>query len=162
VGAGQDGGAAQRFVPGGTPAVLLFTDPRCRSCQQAIANLEQVTAQQPSNDLRILAVTDGDPDLIAASDAFAGTTLPVGRVHRRVVTTDYRSHKTPLLYGIDATGVIRAKEPTSETAAVRRLLRELRDQPPEPADHDADHHHAPADQLDRTGGSASKQEVHAP
>lgn len=113
----------QRFVGEGVPTLLLFTDPGCRSCLEALEILERTTRAQRGATLRVLAVTDADPRLLVAIE----DQLPfeIALVDRDVVRRLYSTLVAPFLYGIDSRGVIRARTELSNEDNVRNALAEL-------------------------------------
>jgi hypothetical protein len=123
------------FEVGQTPAFLLFTDPRCGACDTALRAVETVTRRSRSTGTRVVVVTDADDVAVAANEGLSNTALDVAVVDNAVVERDYRVTATPLLIGVDADGVVRAKASGPDEAGVRRFLREFRRAP------DQDHQH---------------------
>jgi hypothetical protein len=120
-----------RFTVGETPALLLFTDPRCGACDKALQAVESVTRRSRSTGVRVLVVTDGDEIAVAANGALSASALDIAIVERHVVTRDYRVTGTPLLVGVDADGLVRNKMAGPDEAAVRRMLKDFRERMPE-------------------------------
>jgi hypothetical protein len=114
------------FTGGGSPALLLFTDPRCGACEQALESVEALTRGNRVPDLRVLVVTDADDVAVTANEGLSRTRLDVAVVDNHVVTRDYRVAGTPLLVGIDAAGVVRTKVAGADAAAVRRFFADFR------------------------------------
>lgn len=122
----QDAETRRRFTgAAGTPTILMFTDPRCGTCEQALTALEKIARPYLSQGLRVLAVTDVNPAVVAASEVFRATTVEVAQVDTDVMTHAYGSYVTPLFYGIDGDGVVRVKGTNADEHAVQSLVRQL-------------------------------------
>jgi hypothetical protein len=97
-----------RFEPAsGRPALVLFADPSCTACDEALIALEDAVRSTAGEDLVVLVVTTEPDTYLAASKAFQTTMLPLARVANDVARS-YRVDVTPFAYGIDRRGVIRA------------------------------------------------------
>jgi hypothetical protein len=122
-------GIAETFVPGGSPAMLLFADPGCGSCEQALNVVEEATRRERANGLRVLALARAEPGQLAALDGFRETTLPLGRIHDRVASRDYRVSATPFFYAIDEDGLVRSRGTVGTKADIKRALRAMTRKP---------------------------------
>jgi hypothetical protein len=115
-------GQPKEFRPDGVPTLILFVNPGCGSCEVAVRNLEQVTRKV--SQLRVLAVTDSDPEAVNAIDAFRETAVELIRVERTVPNELYRTYSTPYAYGIDASGAIRASGEAVTARQIKGFVRE--------------------------------------
>jgi hypothetical protein len=110
----------RRFMRDGAPAVLMFAHPGCASCVDALGALEKAATRQ----IRVLVVTDAEPDEIAAVDAFRESALEIGRVDQKVRSNLYRTFSTPFVYGVGADGVIRTRGSVVNKGEMQRIVRE--------------------------------------
>jgi len=118
----QNTGASVHFEPEGGWSLLLFADPGCMSCQDALPIFERFLSKV-ERPLRVLVLTSAEPVLIAASEAFRTTSLSIGRVSRDVPGRLYHSNITPFACLIDAEGVIRSKGVASNEATIRKIMK---------------------------------------
>lgn len=127
--ASADGGGEERraFSPQGAQTVLMFTSPTCGSCQVALRNLEEVTRELRGNGLRVLVVTDAEPQVIQAVEAFRESPIPVARVTDDVPTRLFRTHTTPFLYAIADDGQVRGAQEAVTAEQVREIVRKLQE-----------------------------------
>lgn len=112
----------QHFESGGRRVLLLFADPGCVSCQNALSTLEEI-APQIRNKLSLIVMTSSDPELIAAVKAFHSSTFEVGLVKNDVIFKSYKTNTTPFMYVIDAKGVIQAKGLAGSKNDIKEVLR---------------------------------------
>lgn len=119
---GISGNLPQHFESGGREVLLLFADPGCVSCQNALITLEEV-APQVRHKLSLLVMTSSDPELVAAVKEFHSSTFEVGLVKKEVIFKSYKTYTTPFMYIIDAKGVIRAKGLAGSKNDINRVLR---------------------------------------
>ncbi len=112
-----------RFEPKGKWSFLLFADPSCVSCQNALLALERV-APKLAQPTQVLVATSSEPGLIAASDAFRLASVEIGRVATTVSTRLYSTSITPFGFVIDPEGVTRAKGVVTDEASLRKLVRQ--------------------------------------
>lgn len=119
--AGDGAMTPRRFEPRGDWSVLLFADPGCASCEQAVQALERAGAggDQLSHTL---IVTTAEPSRIRAIEAFQATPLPIARVQPHVADRLFRTTVTPFLFVIDPDGTVAAKGVATDHLAVRALL----------------------------------------
>ncbi|HYZ77715.1 MAG TPA: hypothetical protein VE596_10120 [Gaiellaceae bacterium] len=115
----------KRFEPRGAPAVLMFTDPGCGSCEKALLTLDQVTRALRLDGLRVLAVTSADDDVIEAIGTFGDTSVEVGRVDPGVPRRLYDTYVTPYFYAIGADGRIRGRGAAESEDQIGFILGEL-------------------------------------
>ena len=109
--------------PGRSPLLLMFTDPRCRSCETMIDALEEMADSDPYKAIRVLVVTDARREVVAALGSYSRTRLEVGRVSGSVAERLYRVPATPFAYGIDPVGVIQSKGAHAQLASGPRCKR---------------------------------------
>jgi len=111
-----------RFEPRGRWSLLLFADPSCASCQNALLALEKLSPHLPQS-LQVLVATTSEPALISASDAFKLTSFELGRIPVDVSTRLYNTGVTPFGHLIDPEGVVHAKGIVTDEASLRKLVR---------------------------------------
>lgn len=111
-----------RFDTKGHWSFLLFADPNCAGCQQALPMLERLIAESPNKTVQTLLVTTADPAFIEASEVFRHTSLAIGRVNSEVPLKLYLTRSLPFAYIIDPEGSIRAKGVISSESAARKLF----------------------------------------
>lgn len=105
----------------------MFTSPTCGSCQVALKSLDEVTRELRDNGLRVLVVTDAEPQVIQAVEAFRDSPIPVARVDDDVPTRLFRTYTTPFLYAIGDDGHVLAAREAVTTGQVREVLGKLRE-----------------------------------
>lgn len=110
------------FEPVGSPAIVLFADPACPSCERAISALDAVIGRRRPDDLRVLVVTHAPTSMIEDFDAFQNTSLEVGRAERDVLGHLYQSGVTPIFFGVDAAGVVRGKAVADQEHDIEQLI----------------------------------------
>jgi hypothetical protein len=120
----QRGGEPRFFEPKGSWSLLLFADPGCISCQNALRALERFIVELPS-EMRVLVVTSSEPALIDAIEEFRTTSVELGIVDRAIPFKLYRTHATPFAYVIDAQGLIQAKGGCSSENDFRKIVRKF-------------------------------------
>jgi len=110
-----------RFEPKGAWSLLLFADPTCLGCQDAVAAVERLVpkAKKP---LRILILTSADPDTIGVSETFRTTSLDICQVSPEVSSKLYRTRVTPFAYLIDPEGRIGAKGVAGDESSIRKIM----------------------------------------
>lgn len=113
---------ASHFDPTGVTSLLLFADPNCVSCRDALSALESL-APKLQQTMRVLVVTSADPSLVSAVDPFKNSPLDIGCVDSDIPVRVYRTQVTPFAYVVDAEGKVRAKGITASEAAVREMVR---------------------------------------
>jgi hypothetical protein len=112
-----------RFLPEGKWSLLIFADPGCVSCQQALLALERLLPHfTPS--MQVLVATSAESALIAASDAFRHASVEIGRVAASVSTRLYSTSITPFAFLIDPEGVTRAKGAVTDESSLRKVVRQ--------------------------------------
>lgn len=110
------------FEPQETRSLLLFVDPGCMSCQNALRGLERL-APQFSSKMRLLVITSSEPAFLETSEVFRSTSLEIGRVKKEVIYQHYQTNTTPFLYLIDQDGVIRAKGSVDGESSIKKIAR---------------------------------------
>jgi hypothetical protein len=113
------------FLPSGHSTLLMFADPGCLSCEHAMVALERVVAATNGLSLRVLVVTDADPELVAVTDSFSATSLELGHVHGDVARRLYRTHLTPFLYGIGPDGAVRSRGVAEREEQISAVLHKM-------------------------------------
>jgi hypothetical protein len=101
--------------------LLMFLDPLCVTCEQALKALEAMT-NPTLPTFRILVVSSAAPNVVSAVHAFASTSLALGHVSAEVTKHLYRVESTPFLYVIGPTGVIRAKGAAANESSIYQLV----------------------------------------
>lgn len=117
-------GSTQRsnhFDPEGMKSLLLFADPNCVSCRDALSALESL-APRLQRQMQVLVVTSADADLVSTVDPFKSSTLAIGCVDSDMPVKTYRTRVTPFAYIVDADGKVRAKGIAANEAAIRELV----------------------------------------
>lgn len=122
---GRAPNGSKRFEPRGAPAMLMFTDPGCGSCEKALLTLDEVTRASRLDGLRVLAVTSADDDVIQAIGTFGDTSVEVGRVDPAVPRRLYDTYVTPYFYAIGADGRVRARGAADSEDQIGYILGEL-------------------------------------
>ena len=112
------------FDPRGSWSLLVFADPTCVSCQDALLALERMVPKL-GQTVRVLVATSADPALIDAVDAFRTASIPVSRVSIEVPTRLYHTSVTPYGYVIDPEGKIRARGVAADESSIRKLVRQV-------------------------------------
>jgi thiol-disulfide isomerase/thioredoxin len=130
---GSDGARAS-FDPRGRPSLLMFTDPACGSCENALRTLERLARSRDEDGIRVLAMTSADEQVIEVISSFRDTTLELGRVDPSVERRLYESYATPFFYAIDADGIVRDAGAAESEEAIVALFGVL--------DHAHEHNHA--------------------
>jgi peroxiredoxin len=120
-------GELRRFAPEGTRTLLMFTTPGCATCQTALRSLEEATRRIRGEGLRVLVVTDAEPESVYAVEEFRESLLPVVRVRHDVATRLFRTYTTPFLYAIGDDGKVRGAREAVTAGQVKELVRKLRD-----------------------------------
>lgn len=118
-------GEARTFPPSGVPAVLMFTDPRCSSCDEAVHALQAVSQKSLSRDVHILVATDTQPEVVRAIGAFDDVMLDIGFVTTNVALTQYKASVAPFLLTIDEAGIVLSKGSATDEAGIRKLLQPI-------------------------------------
>ncbi len=111
----------ERFDPNGKWSLLLFADPGCVSCQNALRALHRLAPELTNT--QILVVTSADPALVAAVEEFRTASVPISRSERDVPFKLYQTHSTPFMYVIDPKGEIRAKGIVGDESSMRKIVR---------------------------------------
>jgi hypothetical protein len=124
-------GIIEKFIPGGAPALLLFADPGCGSCEKALEIVEAASTDARATGLRVLALTQATPRQLAALDSFRKTSLLLGQIDDKVASQDYKVTATPFFYAVNAEGLISDRGTVATKADIRRALRSVKD-PREP------------------------------
>lgn len=118
------GGTFNPETPG--TKLLMFTDPRCGACNDALDVLESSVVSKLAEGVDMLLVTDSDPQSLAANERLARTALTLAIVEPKVLSKLYRVSATPLVVGIDDGGVARVKSAGITMARLKPLLKEIR------------------------------------
>jgi hypothetical protein len=113
------------FAADGARTVLMFTSPGCASCATALTNLEKVTRKLRQNGLRVLAVTEAEPEVIDAVEAFRDSPIPIARVDAEVPTQVFRTYTTPFVYAIGASGEVVGAREAVTPGQIRELVKKL-------------------------------------
>jgi hypothetical protein len=111
-----------RFKPRGRWSLLLFADPSCASCQNALLALEKLSPHLTPS-VQVLVATTSGPDQISTSDAFRHSTFELGQIPADVSTRLYNTSITPFGHLIDPEGVVHAKGIVTDEASLRKLVR---------------------------------------
>lgn len=111
-----------RFESEGKWSFLLFADPTCASCKNALLALERLVPKLES--MQVLVATTAEPALIAAIDAFRNASVEIGRIPADVSTKLYGTTVTPFGHLIDPEGVIHAKGIATDESSIRRIVRQ--------------------------------------
>jgi hypothetical protein len=115
------GSLGEFSVDGGLPVVLMFVNPRCRSCEDAVVALGRIQNQDPRG-VRCAVVTTADPNAVSSIGAFQGSQFEVLYVEARVSWDLYKVPATPFVYGIDNQGQVACKGSASQFADLYQLL----------------------------------------
>ncbi len=121
---GKPANSHQYFEPTGKGTLLLFADPGCVSCQNALTTLEEL-APQIGHKISLTVMTSSDPTLIAVVKEFHSSTFELGLIRKEIIFTTYRTNTTPFLYLIDAKGVIQAKGIAGSKSDIKKVLRKI-------------------------------------
>ncbi len=113
-----------RFEVQGQWSLLLFADPGCISCQNALVALEHLLPQIASL-MQILVATTADITLISAVEEFRISSVNIGCVDKDVAFKLYHTYTTPFMYIIDPKGVIQAKGFVKSEADIQKLIRKV-------------------------------------
>ncbi len=113
------------FIADGRPTLLMFTDPRCTSCERAFSALEREVGDEPPDDIRILAVTDAEATLVAAVETYRRSHLEIGLVDHSVPLNLFKTYVTPYFYGLDGHGHVVCRGVGVDGGDLRRLLKEV-------------------------------------
>lgn len=111
--------AERQFVAGGQASLLMFADPGCAACESTLKAIDRLAPDMP--DLRVLIVTSASSGIVASVDAFAQTSLPIGRIKDEVRQL-YDANVAPLVFAIDAAGHITGSAAPSNLREARTLI----------------------------------------
>jgi len=116
-----------QFVPGsGSATLLMFTDPRCHTCEQALEALEHVAVQEGdepgTTGWRFIAATDSSPTVVEALGIPAPDHVPLVCVAGHV-TAQYHVRGVPYTFVLDTAGTVRGHGAASTARELRRLMR---------------------------------------
>ena len=120
-----DGDGRHTFSAEGAPTLLMFTSPGCGSCATALGNFEKVTRKARRDGIRVLAVTDAEPETIRAVDAFRESPIPIARVDPDVPARVFRTFTTPFVYAIGRDGEIVGAREAVTPGQIRDLVKKL-------------------------------------
>jgi hypothetical protein len=109
------------FNAKGEWSLLLFADPNCAGCQQAIPMIERLVAPR-EKPLRTIILTSADQAFIEASDVFQQTSLAIARIQSEVSLKLYLVHTIPFACVVNPEGRIHAKGLISDESSARRIL----------------------------------------
>jgi hypothetical protein len=110
-------GAVRQFDPvRDAPALLVFADPSCQTCEEVADYL----AESPHPSLHTVVVTPEPAPIIAASPSFMALPGPIGMVERDVVRR-YHVDATPFLFAIGVGGTVTAAGPATTPDEVRAI-----------------------------------------
>lgn len=98
-----------------TPAVLMFLDMGCRTCQQVLRAFSDV-ATTNGHDVSYVAVFRGDADATAGSRVTMMT-------NQRTAFDRFHVPVTPFGVVLDGSGVVKAARPIGSTEAMTEFLR---------------------------------------
>lgn len=120
-----DGDGQRVFSAAGAPTLLMFTSPGCGSCATALTNFEKVTRKARRDGIRVLAVTDAEPEVIRAVDAFRDSPIPIARVDPDVPARIFRTFTTPFVYAIGRDGEIVGAREAVTAGQIRDVVKKL-------------------------------------
>jgi hypothetical protein len=94
-----------RFVPGGgTPALVVFADPSCVACEEAMTRLtEAMTRSGDGAGVRVLVATTESERFVAGSPAFSRLPASIGLIGSEAQER-YHVDASPYFFAIDADG----------------------------------------------------------
>jgi peroxiredoxin len=90
----------------GKRVLLVFSDPDCGPCNQLAPQLELLHRQV--NNLKVLMVSRGDPEINRTKAAEHGLTFPVMLQRQWEISREYGMFTTPIAYLIDEQGIVAA------------------------------------------------------
>jgi hypothetical protein len=99
--------------------MILFADPGCPSCVQAVDAIDRVAASRP--DVSALVATTAKPELVWAFEAFRTRAAEVGVVESHTKLHDFKTGLSPFLFVL-RDGIVRAKGPVDGEARVSQML----------------------------------------
>jgi hypothetical protein len=115
----------QRFEPGKYWSLLVFAEPGCTSCVQALAVLEKL-APRLSARLHIQILTSASLKRIqAADDPFNTTMIALGVINEDIASTLYHVSMTPFAYLVNPEGRIQAKGPVPDERAIKQVIQSM-------------------------------------
>lgn len=115
-------GVSRRFVIGGEPSLVMFADPGCASCEQALIWLEQIQ-RRAARGIRTLVATASPHEMVRAIDTFRTSSVEIGIVSRDVPAVAYRTQVTPFAVVIAGDGRVRAKGVPADEKTLRQMIR---------------------------------------
>jgi len=120
------GGVPGRVAPGdGVPLLLAFVDPTCPACEQLVSSLSAPQVAGELLGVRVLLLMSDPPSYVTISPSFQATSLEIGRPVSTAEVASYRPTSTPLLVGIDRTGIVRACGTARMPAEILALTRAM-------------------------------------
>jgi hypothetical protein len=106
------------------PSLIMFADPRCAACDDAMAALRSVVSRLRPN-LRVLIVTGEDPNIVSALGTFDNLPFMAGVVDESVVRGQYRVSATPFFIGVDSMGEVACQGSVTDASGIESLLDDL-------------------------------------
>lgn len=100
-------GGTKRYDVRGKWSLIMFADPGCLSCKQAVAALNTIS-RHADDPIKTVVATSADGALVDAVEEFAKSPHVV-RVGAEVATKLYRTHTSPFVYLIDPEGIVQKK-----------------------------------------------------
>lgn len=117
-------GGMVRLVPGdGRRRLLVFADPSCATCEEAVDRLKSVLDHAGGDVVEVVVVTADPPAFIDISPAFSCLGTPIGLIEREVQGL-YRVRATPQFFTIDERGDITDSGVAWSTDQIARALHE--------------------------------------
>lgn len=113
-------GSRREFSPREGWSVLMFADPLCLTCEQALQALER--AIQGQGATRALVLTTAPLSIVVATPTFGESAIEVGQIDRMVATDLYRTQTAPYFYVIGPDGLIRERGLANDEPGITRLL----------------------------------------
>lgn len=110
------------FEPVGKWSLLLFADPGCVSCQNALLALEELLPKL-GRVSQVVVATTSQPDQIVAVEAFDTESFAIIQVAPNVLSRLYRTGTTPFVHLIDPRGIVRAKGAATDKSSILKVVR---------------------------------------
>jgi peroxiredoxin len=88
----------------GRPVLLVFSDPECTPCNELLPKLEKL--HRKSEDLQVLIISRGDPEVNRKKMKSLGLTFPVVLQRSWEISRAYGMFATPIAYLVGEDGVL--------------------------------------------------------
>ncbi|PRX98064.1 TlpA family protein disulfide reductase [Allonocardiopsis opalescens] len=109
------------FTPEGEPTLLVFADPSCNACVDAMARIDMALELAGPDPVRVLVATAEPASFVERTPAFAGARAPVVLIERETVGS-YRVDGTPHFYLVGADGAIAESGPAWSSEQIQHAL----------------------------------------